>query len=439
METTKYARSGDVSIAYRVAGNGPPLVFVPGWISHVEYMWEDPFFAPVLRRLASFSRLIVLDRRGTGLSDRDIGNPTIEQRMDDVRAVLDAVGVERATLFGVSEGGPMCITFAATYPERTSALVLYGTWARILSSDDHPLGVRSAKMDVLLAQLHEHWGEAESADIFVPSLAKDPAFRAAWGKLERMSVSPAGIRTLLKASQATDVRHVLPVVRVPTLVVHREGDRAVPIALGREVAQHIPDARFVALPGDDHVMHGGDDGHALDEIEEFVTGVRHAGTADRVLATVMFTDIVGSTEKMAELGDGRWRTTLEAHHALVRRELGRFRGHEIDTAGDGFLASFDGPARAIQCARAISEDVRTLGLDIRAGVHCGECERVGSKLGGIAVHIGARILSLAAPGEVLVSGTVKDLVAGSGLVFESRGSHTLKGVPGEWPLYRATA
>ncbi len=438
MGPTKYARSGDVSIAYQVVGDGPPLVFVPGWISHLEYMWENPALGALLRRLASFSRLILLDRRGTGLSDRDIGLPSIEQRMDDVRAVLDAAGVPRAALFGASEGGPMCITFAATYPARTSALVLYGTFARLEAADDHPIGLPSATLDQFIAVMYEHWGEGASARLFAPSRADDAAFRAAWARLERLSVGPAGIRRMFEILRSTDVRHILPVVRVPTLVLHREGDRAIPLALGRHVADHIPDARFVALRGDDHVPQVGDVEALLGEVEEFVTGTRHEATGERVLATVMFTDIVGSTEKAAALGDSRWREVLEAHHALVRRELGRFRGREIDTAGDGFLAAFDGPARALQCARAISQAVRDLALEVRAGVHCGECEVVGPKLGGIAVHVGARILSLAAPGEVLVSGTVKDLVAGSGLRFESRGTHVLRGIPGEWPLYRLT-
>lgn len=439
MERTKYARSGDVSIAYQVVGDGPPLVFVPGWISHLEYMWEDPTMAPVLRRLASFCRLILLDRRGTGLSDRDIGLPSIEQRMDDVRAVLDAAGVERAALFGVSEGGPMCTTFAATYPARTTALVLYGTFARIEAADDYPVGLAPAGIDRFIAQMHERWGEGVSAQMFAPSRAHDDAFRAAWGRLERVSVSPAGIRRMLGILRSTDVRHILPVVRVPTLVLHREGDRAIPIAMGRYLADRIPGARFVALPGDDHAPQAGDADALLGEVEEFVTGARHQVTGERVLATVLFTDIVGSTERAATLGDTRWRELLEAHHGLVRRELRRYRGREIDTAGDGFLAAFDGPARAIQCARAIREAVRALQLEVRVGVHCGECEVVGDKLGGIAVHVGARIVGLAVPGEVLVSGTVKDLVAGSGLRFESRGMHGLKGIPGEWPLYRVAA
>lgn len=351
--------------------------------------------------------------------------------MDDVRAVLDAAGVERAALFGVSEGGPMCITFAATYPDRTAALALYGTFARLIETAGYPIGVPAAAMDAFVARLYEHWGSAASVRAFAPSRADDAAFRTAWAKLERLAISPAGLRTLMKINLDTDVRHILPIVRVPTLVLHREGDRAIPLPLGRYIADHIAGARFVALPGADHVPHVGDVESVLGEVEEFITGTRHEGGADRVLATVLFTDIVGSTEKAAALGDSRWRQLLEEHHARVRRELTRFRGREIDTAGDGFLASFDGPARAIQCARAVGDRVRELGLEVRAGVHCGECEVIGTKLGGIAVHVGARILALAAPGEILV--------AGSGLTFESRGSHALKGVPGEWVLYRAAS
>jgi pimeloyl-ACP methyl ester carboxylesterase len=396
--TVNYAKSGDVSVAYLVAGeSGPDLVLVPGWASNVEYLWNEPLSMPWLRRLASFCRLIMLDRRGTGLSDRVGGLPSVEERMDDVRAVMDAVGSERAVLFGISEGGPMCITFAATYPGRTAALILYGSFARLLVGDE--------------------------------------AVVAAWGRLERLSVSPAGIRAMLNIAVATDVRHILPVVRVPTLVLHSEGDRPVPIALGRYIAEHIPGARFVALPGVDHAPAGANAQGLLDEVEEFVTGVRHGPEADRVLATVMLADIVGSTALAAELGDRAWRDRLEAYYALVRQALARFRGRELDTAGDGLLAAFDGPARAVRCACSVVREVRRLSLEVRVGLHTGECEIIGEKLSGIAVHTGARVASLAGTGEVLVSGTVKDLVAGSGIAFDDRGVQTLKGVPGEWRLY----
>jgi pimeloyl-ACP methyl ester carboxylesterase len=434
---TRYARSGDVSIAYQVVGDhGPDLVVVPGWISHLEYMWEEALFGAFLRRLASFARLILLDRRGTGLSDRVGDLPSIEDRMDDVRAVMDAAGSTSAALFGISEGGPMCITFAATYPERTSALVLYGTLARFTAAPDYPLGLPPEALVTFTDRMFRGWGTGVSARGFAPSRADDEAFRASWARLERLAVSPAGIRSILRMTAATDVRHVLPAVRVPTLVLHREGDRPVPIALGRYLADHIPGSRFVALPGIDHAPSAGDVEALVGEVEEFVTGVRHEPELDRVLATVLFTDIVGSTERAAAIGDRRWRELLDAHHALVRRELERFRGREIDTAGDGFLASFDGPARAIRCASAVVDGARPLGLTIRAGLHTGECEVMGDKLGGIAVHVGARVMATAQPGEVLVSSTVKDLVAGAGIAFESRGAHAFKGVPGEWALYR---
>jgi pimeloyl-ACP methyl ester carboxylesterase len=434
--TVNYAKSGDVSVAYLVAGeSGPDLVLVPGWASNVEYLWNEPLSMPWLRRLASFCRLIMLDRRGTGLSDRVGGLPSVEERMDDVRAVMDAVGSERAVLFGISEGGPMCITFAATYPERTAALILYGSFARLLAGDDYPMGIAPEAFEPFEKRITEKWGTGVSLRAFVPSLAGDEAVVAAWGRLERLSVSPAGIRAMLNIAVATDVRHILPVLRVPTLVLHSEGDRPVPIALGRYIAEHIPGARFVALPGVDHAPAGANAQGLLDEVEEFVTGVRHGPEADRVLATVMLADIVGSTALAAELGDRAWRDRLEAYYALVRQALARFRGRELDTAGDGLLAAFDGPARAVRCACSVVREVRRLSLEVRVGLHTGECEIIGEKLSGIAVHTGARVASLAGTGEVLVSGTVKDLVAGSGIAFDDRGVQTLKGVPGEWRLY----
>jgi pimeloyl-ACP methyl ester carboxylesterase len=434
--TVKYAKSGDVSIAYLVAGDaGPDLVFVPGWASNVEYLWNEPLNAPWLGRLASFSRLIMLDRRGTGLSDRVGGLPSVEERMDDVRAVMDAVGSKRAVLFALSEGGPMCITFAATYPERTSALILCGSFARLLRADDYPEGIAPEAFEPFEKRVAERWGTGDSLRAFAPSVAQDEVARAAWARLERLSVSPAGISGLLRIAVATDVRHILPVVRVPTLVVHREGDRPVPIALGRYIAERIPGARLVALPGADHALVAGSAEAVLDEVEEFVTGVRHGPEPDRVLATVMLADIVGSTALAAELGDRAWRDRLQGYYALVRQALERFRGRELDTAGDGLLAAFDGPARAVRCACSVVREVRRLNLEVRVGLHTGECEIIGEKLSGIAVHTGARVAALAATGEVLVSGTVKDLVAGSGIAFDDRGVQTLKGVPGEWRLY----
>ena len=437
MPTTKYAKSADVHIAYQVVGEGAPnLVLVPGWVSHIEYAWEDPSFSHFLRRLASFSRLILLDRRGTGLSDRVSELPTLEQRMDDVRAVMDAAGAERAALFGLSEGGPMCLTFAATYPARTAALVLYGTFARMMRAPDYPIGLPAELLGRFLELVEESWGTGSiSTDYFAPSLARDEAFRRSWARFERLAVSPAGIKALLRMTQETDARPALPVIRVPTLVMHREGDQVVRVEAARYVAERIQAAKYVELPGPDHFPWVGDIDAILDEVEEFLTGARRGQEPDRVLATVMFTDIVGATERAVALGDRRWRDLLDRHHAVIREQLTRFRGREIDTAGDGFLAAFDGPARGVRCAGAIVREMRRLGLEIRAGLHTGECEILQDKLSGIAVHTGARVASLAGAGEVLVSGTVKDLVAGSGIKFEDRGAHVLKGLPGEWRLF----
>jgi len=420
-----------------VVGEGSQdLVLVPGWVSHLEYAWEEPSFSHFLRRLASFSRLILLDRRGTGLSDRVHELPTLEQRMDDVRAVMDAAGSERAALFGISEGGPMSLMFAATYPSRTSALVLYGTFARMLRSSDYPIGLPAAALGKFLEHVEESWGTGSvSADHFAPSLAHDEAFRRSWARFERLAVSPAGIKALLSMLHETDARHVLPVIRVPTLIVHRQGDRVSRVEGARYLAERIQGAKYVELPGPDHFLWVGNTDAILDEVEEFLTGTRRGPEPDRVLATVLFTDIVGATERAVGLGDRRWRDLLDSHYAVIREQLVRFRGREIDTAGDGFLAAFDGPARGVRCAGAVVREVRRLGLEIRAGLHTGECEILGDKLSGIAVHTGARVASLAGAGEVLVSGTVKDLVAGSGITFEDRGVQILKGLPGEWRVY----
>jgi class 3 adenylate cyclase/DNA-binding winged helix-turn-helix (wHTH) protein len=435
---TRYAKSGDVHIAYQVVGEGgPDLVFVPGWVSHVEHAWEDPLYSRFLRRLASFSRLILLDRRGTGLSDRVADMPSLEQRMDDVRAVMDAAGSEEAALFGISEGGPMCLLFAAAHPERTRALVLYGTIARFLRTEDYPLGIPPEDFEAFVERVVAEWGTGVSADYFAPSVAQNEAFRRSWGRFERFSVSPAGAQALLRMIGETDVRHVLPAVRVPTLVLGRQGDLCTRVDGVRYVADGIAGARWVELPGSDHVPWVGDAGALLDEVEEFLTGARSVQETDRVLATILFTDIVGSTSRAAGMGDARWRDVLANHDALARREIARFGGREVKTVGDGFLAIFDGPARAIRCACAIRDGVRRLGMEIRAGLHCGECELTPTDVGGIAVHIGARVVARAAPGEVLVSRTVKDLVAGSRLRFADRGTHDLAGVPGDWNLFAA--
>jgi class 3 adenylate cyclase len=436
---TQYAKSGDLHIAYQVTGTGPvDLVFVPGFVSHLEYTWEHPWSVHFFERLGSFSRLIRFDKRGTGLSDRVGGIPTLEQRMDDVRAVMDAVGVERAALFGVSEGGPMSLLFAATCPERTSALVLYGSYARRDWAPDNPGGHTEEEWRAIIDAIEKGWGEGGDMNLRAPSVAGDESYRRWAATYQRLAASPGAAISIIEMNRQIDVRPILSAVRVPTLVVHRTGDRTIRLAQGRYLAEHIPGARLVELPGEDHIPWVADMDAILDEVEEFLTGARRVTESDRVLATVLFTDVVGSTEKAAALGDRKWHELLDNYYSLARRELTRFRGREVDTAGDGFFAAFDGPARAIRCAEAISKGVRPLGIEVRAGLHTGECEVIGEKVGGIAVHIGARVASLARAGEVLVSNTVKDLVAGSGIAFEDRGTRTLKGVPGDWRLFAVT-
>jgi pimeloyl-ACP methyl ester carboxylesterase len=433
---TRYAKSGDVNLAYQVVGEGPlDLVYVPGWISNVELMWEEPAHAHVLGRLSGFSRLILFDKRGTGLSDPVPLDrlPTLEQRMDDVRAVMDAAGSDRAAVFGFSEGGQMSALFAATYPERTVALALYGTFAKRIWSPDYPWAPKPDARDEELAALERNWGTRMDLDQLAPS--ESEAFKSRLAAYFRRSASPGTGVALMRMNTQHDIREILPSIRVPTLVLHRRDDVDVKVEEGRWIASRIPGAKYVELSGDAHTLWGGDTDEIVDEVEEFLTGVRPARELDRVLATVLFTDLVGSTERAAELGDRGWSELLSAHDAAVRRELERFRGREVDTAGDGFLATFDGPARAVRCAVAVREAVRGLGLELRAGVHTGECELDGDKVRGIAVHTGARVASLAEPGEVLVSSTVKDLVAGSGIEFEDRGTHELKGVPGEWRVF----
>jgi pimeloyl-ACP methyl ester carboxylesterase len=436
---TRYARSGDVDIAYQVVGGGPrDLVLVPGWLSNIEVFWEEPSAARFLERLASFSRLILFDKRGTGLSDRITDVPNLETRMDDVRAVMDAVGSSRAALLGYSEGGPMCALFAATYPERTTALLMVGSYPRRIWAPDYPCGTPRQDWDAVIDACSREWGGPVGLDVRAPSRAGDARFREWWARFLRQSGTPTTGAAVLRMNADIDVRSLLPAIRVPTLIVHNAHELTVPVAASRYMAERIPGAKYVELSGQDHLPWIGNADEILDEIEEFLTGVRRAAEPDRVLATIMFTDIVDSTRRATELGDRGWHELLDAHHATVREELVRFRGREIDTAGDGFLAAFDGPARAVRAATAIRDGVRHLGLEIRAGLHTGECEIMGGgKLGGIAVHIGARIAALAKGGEVLVSHTVKDLVAGSGLKFEDRGTHVLKGVAGDWHIFAA--
>jgi len=435
---TQYARSGSLNIAYQVVGDGPlDLVWVPPWVSHVEEAWEEPAYARFLERLASFSRLIVFDKRGTGMSDRVSEDrlPTLEERMDDMRAVLDAVGSERAAVFGSSEGGNMAVLFAATYVERTVALVTFAIYAKRVWSEDYPWAPTPEDRQRFYETVENEWGGEMDIAELAPTAGRDPQFVARLSRWFRRAASPGAALALARMNTQIDIRAVLPAIRVPALVLHRTRDRDVKIDEGRWIASQIPNARFVELPGDDHLPWVGDQDSVLGEIEEFLTGVRPTPEPDRVLATLLFTDVVGSTDRAVALGDRAWRELLERHDAVVRKELARWRGREVDTAGDGFFAAFDGPARAVRCATAIAAAVREIGLDVRAGIHTGECERVGEDLRGVAVHTVARVAALAGPGQVLVSSTVKDLVAGSGLAFADHGLATLKGIPGHWQLY----
>ena len=436
---TRYARSGDLSIAYQVNGRGPDVVLVPGSLSHVELGWETPPYALTYRRLSSFARMITFDKRGTGLSDRSAELPTLEERMDDVRAVMDAAGCERAAVVGVSEGGPMAMLFAATYPERVSALVLWATFARLAWAADYEEGIDPVAGELFCDMVEESWGSGRVMPLIsIHDAADDEATRRQLARFERNAATPAMAAAAHRFGLRVDARPALAAISAPTLVLHRSGDPLTGVAHARYLAEHIRGARLVELPGEFHFSALGKDEVLLDEIEEFITGTRQEHDIDRVLKTVLFTDIAGSTEQAVRLGDRRWRAVLDAHDSAVRRELERFHGKEIKTIGDGFLASFDGPGRAIHCAQAISDSTRAIGIDVRAGLHSGECELRGDDLAGVAVHIGARVAGLARPGEVLVTSTVRDLVAGSGIEFADRGRHTLRGIPGEWQLLAAT-
>jgi len=436
---TRYARSGDASIAYQVFGEGEiDLVVAFPFVSHLDLLWESPAQARFMRRLGSFARVIPFDRRGVGLSDPVTDGATLEERMDDARAVMDAAGSERAALFGMSEGSTMCMLFAATYPERTAALVLWGAMARSTWADDYPWAPsKEALLEANQELMSPFWGQGATIDVFSPSLAADPRAREAQARLERQAASPMRVEQLFKTFLDTDVRDTLPLIQAPTLLLQRRGDHAVNYRAARWLAGEIEGSRYVELNGVDHFPWVGDGGaEALDEIEEFLTGVRPGPVPERVLATVLFTDIVDSTRLATELGDRRWRELLEEHQRLVRERLRQFAGREVKTTGDGFLAIFDGPTRAAECARAIVDDLPALGIEARAGLHTGEVELMGDDVGGIAVHVAARISALAGDGAVLASRTVRDLAVGSAVEFDAFGRHTLKGVPDKWEIYR---
>jgi len=437
---TRYAKSGELNIAYQVFGDGDlKLVLIPGWASNVENIWTLTEFAEFADKLAQFARVILLDRRGTGLSDPVVNPPTLEERMDDVRAVIDAAGWERAVIWGISEGGPMAMMFAATYPHRVQALVLYGTFARFSRANDYPYGFPPEANAKWVADLETTWGSGELSRSFAPSMSNDAATMRILARLERMAMSPGTAHKLFGLLTQTDVRHVLPAIRVPTLILHRAEDKPVRVGHARYLAERIAGAKYVELPGSDHMPMMGDVDALLDEVREFLTGERAAPESDRILATILFCDIVDSTIRAAELGDHEWKRLLLQFYAMVDGKLHHFRGRKLDTAGDGLFAAFDGPARAVRCGAALVDAAKALSLQVRVGVHTGECEVLGEKYSGIAVHLGARVASAADPGQVLVTSTVKDLVVGSGIHFEDLGSRTLKGVPDQWRLFRLTA
>ena len=435
MTDVRFARSGEVNIAYRVVGDGPiDLVYAQGAYTHLDVYWELPAFRHYCERLAEFTRLILFDKRGYGMSDRVPGATTLEERMDDIRAIMDAVGSQRAAIIGESEGGPLALLFAAAHPERTSALILQGAEVRERTDEEWPWGeATQEEHEANMASLAERWGQGKGIWVIAPSVEGVEWARAWRARVQLNAATPSAAEAFMRMAFDIDVREVVPTVNVPTLVVHATGDRVCHVENGRFLARNIPGARLVELPTDDHVPWF-DPEPTIAEIREFLTGTREAASPNRLLVTILFTDMVTSTELAASLGDRRWRDLLEQHHATVRRELTRFDGHELDTAGDGFFATFDGPARAVRCAQAIMAAAGSLGLELRAGLHTGEVELLDDKVAGIAVNIGARVATLASPGEILVSSTVRDLVAGSGIAFVDRGQASLKGVEGTWQV-----
>jgi class 3 adenylate cyclase len=434
---TRYARNGDVSLAYEVAGDGPhDVLLINSWVSQMEHLWTEPRLARMFARLTSFARLIQFDRRGSGMSDRVPPAP-LEEQMDDVLAVLDAAGCERPTVLAETEGTALACLFAATHPERVRSLALFAPIPRITAAPDYPWAHDPVRRETFIERSISRWGEGVTLDATAPNHSGDATLRAWFGRMERLAVGPAAVEPAMRVIGETDVREILPLIRVPTLVTRREGDERIDRRHAEYVRDHVPGARFVELPGTESILFLDDTEPLIDEIEELVTGTRAARPPERVLATVLFTDIVGSTERASQVGDRRWRELLHGHHALVRSALDGHGGEEVKTLGDGFLATFDGPARAVRCALAVAERSGAAGIPVRAGIHTGECERVGSDVAGIAVHIAARVLAEAGSGQVLVSRTVTDLVAGSGLRFDSRGLHALRGVPGEWELFQA--
>jgi class 3 adenylate cyclase len=438
---TRYALTSDgLHIAYQVWGDGPiDLLLVPGFISHVEMAWEWPPLSSVLSRLGSFARVIGFDKRGTGLSDRMGDLPDADRRMLDLSAVMQAAGSERAVLLGISEGGSLAILFAATYPHRTEALIVCGSYAYPIRTDNHPLGVTADELARMAEYLSSRWGTGVGLRAWAPSVGEDQEARRWWGRLQRMAASPGAARLLVDSYNRIDVRPALPLVRVPTLVLHSKGDRMVPVALGREIADGITGSTLVEMEGADHLVTAVNGPVIVDTVAEFLPGVAELPTPDRILATVLFTDIVGSTQRLSEVGDLRWREVLDAHDQMVERHVARYGGRFVTGTGDGALAVFDGPTRAIRCAEAVRDGARSLGLRVRAGLHTGELVVRNGDVAGIAVHLAQRVSALAGPDEVLISRTLADLVAGSGLVFEDRGEHELKGVDGRWRLYAVSA